>query len=161
MVASSGSYEKSQLLRLGFVIKLAMQTKESFRFLLSRLFLSFLIIFCYGHVLVFVLNTLWLSQHIEGFASPVLEAAMQVFRRLADISADKDGRNAILSIRLLVRSSQIGCLLGKGGQIITEMRKMSRANIRIPPKEELPVCADDGSELVQVCNQFSLLFYFF
>ena len=71
-------------------------------------------------------------------------------RRLADIAADKEGRNAILSIRILVRSSQIGCLLGKGGQIITEMRRTSRANIRIPPKEELPRCADEGSELVQV-----------
>eukprot|EP00250_Pteridium_aquilinum_P021281 c25082_g2_i2 orf=274-1062(-) len=92
-------------------------------------------------------------EYMDSYSSPVLEAVMQVNRRLAEISADREGRNAIISIRLLVRAHQIGCLLGKGGQIITEMRKSSRANIRIPPKDELPRCADEGSELVQVSGE--------
>eukprot|EP00250_Pteridium_aquilinum_P035601 c9705_g1_i2 orf=1313-2086(+) len=96
-------------------------------------------------------------EFIDSYASPTLEAVMQVFRRLAEITADRDGRHAIFSIRLLVRANQIGCLLGKGGQIITEMRKTSRANIRIPPKEELPSCADENSELVQVSGETAMV----
>lgn len=52
--------------------------------------------------------------------------------------------------RLLVSSNQIGCLLGKGGAIIAEMRKLSRAHIRIMGKDQIPKCAPDDEELVQV-----------
>ncbi|KAH7443849.1 hypothetical protein KP509_02G052900 [Ceratopteris richardii] len=92
-------------------------------------------------------------EYLDSYASPTLEAVMQVFKRLADIYAERDGRHAVFVIRLLVPASQIGCLLGKGGQIISEIRKTSRANIRIPPKDELPSCADNNSELVQVSGQ--------
>lgn len=93
------------------------------------------------------------SEYIESFVSPAIEAALQVQRRLADLMAEKDSSNGIVTARLLVPSNQIGCLLGKGGQIITEMRKTSRANIRIPQKDELPSIAGENDELVQISGE--------
>lgn len=52
--------------------------------------------------------------------------------------------------RLLVPSSKVGCLLGQGGHIITDMRRRSRADIRIISKDGKPNCASPDEELVQV-----------
>ncbi|KAG0570194.1 hypothetical protein KC19_6G143700 [Ceratodon purpureus] len=80
--------------------------------------------------------------------SPAMEAMIQVQgRTTAEMGGDKDG---IVTTRLLVPTNQIGCLLGKGGSIIAEMRKVTRANIRILPKDTLPRCALETDELVQI-----------
>lgn len=52
--------------------------------------------------------------------------------------------------RMLVSSNQIGCLLGVGGAVIAEMRKSSRAYIRIVGKDQVPKCAMQNEEVVQV-----------
>lgn len=90
------------------------------------------------------------TEFMESYTSPGIEAALQVHQRLADLQMDKDKDNDSFTARLLVPSSDIGCLLGKGGSIISEMRKITKANIRIPPKEELPKCAGEKDELVQI-----------
>uniref|UniRef100_A0A7I4APY2 K Homology domain-containing protein n=1 Tax=Physcomitrium patens TaxID=3218 RepID=A0A7I4APY2_PHYPA len=80
--------------------------------------------------------------------SPALEAMIQVQSRItAEMGGDKDG---IITTRLLVPTNQIGCLLGKGGSIIEDMRRATRANIRVLPKDTLPRCALDTDELVQI-----------
>ena len=89
-------------------------------------------------------------QYIDNVSSPAVEATLQVHNRLVDMLADKDGDLSSCMCRMLVPASQIGCILGKGGSIISELRKNTRANIRIPPKEELPKCANNSDELVQV-----------
>lgn len=76
----------------------------------------------------------------------VLRVQTRIVRAIPD---DKD--QAVLA-RLLVSSNQIGCLLGKGGSIIAEMRKLSRAHIRILGKEQIPKCALEDEEVVQVCS---------
>lgn len=82
--------------------------------------------------------------------SPALEAMIQVQgRTTAEMGGDKDG---IVTTRLLVPTNQIGCLLGKGGSIIADMRRATRANIRILPKDTLPRCALESDELVQVSH---------
>ncbi|KAJ7299706.1 hypothetical protein O6H91_20G048700 [Diphasiastrum complanatum] len=85
--------------------------------------------------------------------SPTLEAVLQVQSRIADL-AEKDGSATFT--RLLVPSINIGCLLGKGGNIISEMRKVTRANIRILPKENLPRCALESDELVQIAGDLNV-----
>ncbi|CAN6455633.1 unnamed protein product [Victoria cruziana] len=55
-------------------------------------------------------------------------------------------------MRLLVPSKVIGCLIGKGGYIINEMRKKTKADIRIS-KGEKPKCAADDEELVEVSGE--------
>lgn len=75
----------------------------------------------------------------------VLRVQTRIVRAIPD---DKD--QGVLA-RLLVSSNQIGCLLGKGGSIIAEMRKLTRAHIRILGKEHIPKCASEDEEVVQVC----------
>jgi len=77
-------------------------------------------------------------------------------RTTAEMGGDKDG---IVTTRLLVPTNQIGCLLGKGGSIIEDMRRATRANIRILPKDTLPRCALESDELVQVCQGLSHQFF--
>ena len=73
-----------------------------------------------------------------------------------------DSKEKPVIARLLVSSSQIGCLLGKGGAIIAEMRKLSGAHIRILGKDQIPKCASENEEVVQVCFfvYFSSSYYF-
>jgi hypothetical protein len=58
----------------------------------------------------------------------------------------REGRDAQatgrISARLLVPKGQIGCLLGRGGQIIESMRRETGASIQILPSESLPLCAE-------------------
>lgn len=51
-------------------------------------------------------------------------------------------------------TSRIGCLIGKGGAIVTEMRRATKANIRILSKDNLPKIASEDDEMVQV-NTYS------
>jgi len=62
---------------------------------------------------------------------------------------------SLVPARLLVPAQQIGCLLGKGGSIIAEMRRTTGANIRIFSKEQVPKCAQPNDEVVQVLDNFS------
>ncbi|KAK7319126.1 hypothetical protein RJT34_03840 [Clitoria ternatea] len=60
---------------------------------------------------------------------------------------DEDDTN--VSIRLLVPSKVIGCIIGKSGSIINEIRKRTKADVRIS-KGDKPKCADVNDELVEV-----------
>lgn len=66
--------------------------------------------------------------------------------RSAPVSKDKS-----LVAKLLVSSHQIGCLLGKSGSVISEMRKSSGAYICILSKNQVPKNALENEEVVQVC----------
>lgn len=54
-----------------------------------------------------------------------------------------------VNFRLLVPSKVIGCLIGKNGSIINDMRKGTKADVRIS-KSKKPKCAHDDDELVEV-----------
>eukprot|EP01018_Ginkgo_biloba_P002005 Gb_31686 [translate_table: standard] len=88
--------------------------------------------------------------HPEARISPSQDAVLRVHSRILDSGPDKDKNS---TARLLVPSNQIGCLLGKGGTIIAEMRKATGANIRIFGKDQLPKCASPNDEVVQVTGQ--------
>jgi len=80
--------------------------------------------------------------------SPSQNAAVRVYSRMMEMATsggkDNEGANlndaaaAARTVRLLVPSSQVGCLLGKGGCIINQMRDESGAQIRVMPKEQIP-----------------------
>lgn len=55
-----------------------------------------------------------------------------------------------VTVRLLVPSDQIGCVIGKGGQIIQNIRNETHAQIKILGSEHLPPCALSSDELIQV-----------
>lgn len=81
--------------------------------------------------------------------SPTIDAAMRLQPRCSEKS-EKDSGIFVVTTRLLVPSSRIGCLIGKGGAIISEMRSLTRANIRIITTENLPKVTSEDEEMVQV-----------
>lgn len=58
-------------------------------------------------------------------------------------------------MKLLVPSDQIGCIIGKGGQIVQNIRSETGAQIRILKDDHLPTCALSSDELVQVIYSLS------
>ncbi|CAL9060218.1 unnamed protein product [Musa banksii] len=82
--------------------------------------------------------------------SPAQDAVLRVHSRLSEM-LDK---GSAVAARLLVPSHQIGCLLGKGGAVIAEMRRATGASIRIFLKEQVPRCAQPNDEVVQVTGTF-------
>lgn len=86
-------------------------------------------------------------EHPDDSISPAQEALLHVQTKIADLGPDED---AVITSRLLVSPSEVGCLLGKGGTIIAEMRRLTGANIRILGKDDLPPCALPTDEVVQI-----------
>ncbi|KAL6878280.1 hypothetical protein ACP4OV_012450 [Aristida adscensionis] len=85
----------------------------------------------------------------EDPISPTIDAAVRLQPRCSEKS-DADSGEPSYTTRLLVSTSRIGCLIGKGGSIITEIRRSSRANIRILSKENVPKVAAEDEEMVQI-----------
>jgi len=85
-------------------------------------------------------------QSLDLKRSPSQDAVIRVHTRVAEVAFEP---GAAVVARLLVHSQQIGCLLGKGGLIIAEMRRLTGANIRIFGREHgLKLSTND--EVVQV-----------
>ena len=94
----------------------------------------------------------------EDGVAPISPAQVALFRVYACVAeaggggggGGGDGASGPAAFRMLVPAQQIGCLLGKGGSIIKGMRDETGAQIRILPRENLPLCALEGDELVEV-----------
>lgn len=93
-------------------------------------------------------------QHPEDRVSAVQDALLRVQNRI--LRPTSDNKEDTVMARILVSSSQVGCLLGKGGSIIAEMRKSSGAHIRILGKDQIQKCASEDEEVVQVSSLESL-----
>lgn len=79
---------------------------------------------------------------------PAQEALLHIQTRIVDLVLDKDN---FITTRLVVPSSYIECLDGKDASL-SEIRRLTGANIQILPREELPSCVAKTDELVQVCH---------
>nr|KAJ0214881.1 hypothetical protein LSAT_V11C300138610 [Lactuca sativa] len=90
----------------------------------------------------------------EDSFSPTIDAAIRLQSRCSE-RVERDSGLLSFTTRLLVQSSHIGSIIGKGGSIISEMRRITQANIRILSKENLPKVAKHDDEMVQV----SIIFY--
>ncbi|KAL5054919.1 hypothetical protein RYX36_035601 [Vicia faba] len=75
--------------------------------------------------------------------SMAVEAALLIQGKISD------GDDTSVSIRLLVPCKVIGCIIGKSGSIINEIRKRTGADIRIS-RSDKPKRADASDELVEV-----------
>ncbi|KAI9157204.1 hypothetical protein LWI28_018437 [Acer negundo] len=78
---------------------------------------------------------------------PAQEALLHIQTRIVDLASDKDN---IITTRLLVTASEIGCLEGRDGSL-SEMRRLTGANIHILPREEVQLYGND--ELVQIVGE--------
>lgn len=79
---------------------------------------------------------------------PAQEALLHIQTRIVDLVLDKDNT---ITTRLVVPSSDIECLDGRDASL-SEIRRLTGANIQILPREELPSCLAKTDELVQVCH---------
>lgn len=70
--------------------------------------------------------------------------------RIAEIGFE---RGAAVVARLLVHSQQIGCLLGKGGSIINELRRVTGASIRVFQEEQVLRFGSQNDEVVQASRR--------
>ncbi|KAM1316399.1 hypothetical protein TB1_019188 [Malus domestica] len=92
----------------------------------------------------------------DNVSPSLLRALKLVFERMVEGETESDGADEESNVsltfvcRLLVLSSQVGCLLGKGGSVIKQMSSESGAQIRILPRDKLPSCAAVCDELVQI-----------
>ncbi|KAJ4962643.1 hypothetical protein NE237_022582 [Protea cynaroides] len=91
--------------------------------------------------------------------SPAQNALLRVFTRSVEAGREKglefvSSKGTPVSARLLVPSNQVGCLMGKGGMIISEMRKVTGAGIRIIVGDQVPSCASENEEVVQITGEF-------
>ncbi|GAB4852442.1 hypothetical protein Ancab_016636 [Ancistrocladus abbreviatus] len=93
--------------------------------------------------------------HPDERISSVQDAVLRVQARIAKAMPDIKDKGVVA--RLLVSSGQIGCLLGKGGAIIAEMRKVTGAYIRILGKDQIPKCASEDEEVVQVTGELEVV----
>ncbi|KAJ4961385.1 hypothetical protein NE237_021295 [Protea cynaroides] len=98
--------------------------------------------------------TISAKEFFEDPISPTIDAAVHLQPKCSE-KPDKDSDPSITTY-LLVPISRIGCLIGKGGSIISEMRKVTKANIRILSKENLPKVASEDDELVQITGDLDV-----
>ncbi|KAI3785255.1 hypothetical protein L1987_44371 [Smallanthus sonchifolius] len=68
---------------------------------------------------------------------------------------NEHNEKGVITTRLLIPSSKVGCIIGQGGQVINEMRRRTKADIRVFSKEEKPKCAGEDEELVQVSGAYN------
>ncbi|KAJ0845889.1 putative K domain-containing protein [Helianthus annuus] len=59
-----------------------------------------------------------------------------------------------VTAKVIVSAHQIGCILGKGGAVISEMRKSTGAYIRILGKDQTPQYAAANEEVVQINGDY-------
>ncbi|XP_004489407.1 RNA-binding KH domain-containing protein RCF3 isoform X1 [Cicer arietinum] len=101
------------------------------------------------------LITISTKEFFEETFSPTIEAAVRLQPRCSE-KIERDSGIISFTTRLLVSSSRIGCLIGKGGSIITEMRRLTKSNIRILSKENLPKIASEDDEMVQISGDLDV-----
>ncbi|MCI25285.1 KH domain-containing protein, partial [Trifolium medium] len=95
--------------------------------------------------------------------SPAQEALLLIHERILEsdpgfgVGEEEDeygggrgGGGKRVSSRLVVSKMHVGCLLGKGGKIIEQMRHETKTQIRILPRDHtLPRCVAMSEEIVQ------------
>ncbi|KAG0482928.1 hypothetical protein HPP92_011012 [Vanilla planifolia] len=99
--------------------------------------------------------TISAKELFEDPISATIDAAVRLQPRCSEKNERESGEPSYTT-RLLVSTSRIGCLIGKGGSIISEMRRSTRANIRILSKENLPKVASDDDEMVQISGDLDV-----
>jgi poly(rC)-binding protein 2/3/4 len=115
---------------------------------------------CYGHGVGSSTNDelhwFLLPQNPESRYSAAQKTIVLVFSRAVESGIEKgldpgSSRGSPVTARLVVSPSQVGCLLGKGGTIISEMRKATSTSIRIIVGDQRnPKCVPETDHVVEV-----------
>jgi len=90
--------------------------------------------------------TITSTEAIDDVKSAAVEAVLLLQAKINDYEDDR------MNLRLLVPNKVIGCLIGRGGSIVNDMRKKTKANILIS-KGDKPRRASSSDELVEVSGE--------
>ncbi|KAF5766901.1 putative K domain-containing protein [Helianthus annuus] len=84
---------------------------------------------------------------------PETDAMFKVHDKVV-AEADSNREEALqVTVRLLVPSGQIGCIIGKGGQIVQTIRSDTASQIRTLKDNHVPAYALSNDELVQISGE--------
>ncbi|KAJ4777387.1 RNA-binding KH domain-containing protein [Rhynchospora pubera] len=102
------------------------------------------------------------NDELNGDGLKPLCAAQDALLKVNDrIAADEilhgGGEELEVAARILIPRNQAGCVIGKGGMIIQQLRADTGAGIRVLPPDTLPPCAMRSDELVQISGIPSLV----
>ncbi|KAL2474993.1 RNA-binding KH domain-containing protein [Abeliophyllum distichum] len=90
------------------------------------------------------------TESLDDMKSMAVEAVLLLQGKINDEDVNT------VTMRLLLPSKVIGSIIGRSGSIINEIRKRTKADIRIS-KGEKPKCANDDDELVEVVGEVDSL----
>ncbi|KAJ6917301.1 hypothetical protein NC652_019614 [Populus alba x Populus x berolinensis] len=106
------------------------------------------------------LITVTASENPESRYSAAQKTVVLVFSRVVESVIEKgldpgSSEGSPVSVRLVVSPNQVGCLLGKGGTIISEMRKATSTSIRIIGHDQgNPKCVPETDHVVEILGDF-------
>ncbi|AQK82738.1 RNA-binding KH domain-containing protein RCF3 [Zea mays] len=80
---------------------------------------------------------------------PAQEAVLHIQTHIVDLGPDMDN---IITTRLLVPASEIACFDGREGSL-SDIQRQTSANVQILPREDLPSCALESDELIQIVGE--------
>ncbi|KAI5582784.1 hypothetical protein BDE02_07G108300 [Populus trichocarpa] len=106
------------------------------------------------------LITVTASENPESRYSAAQKTVVLVFSRVVESVIEKgldpgSSEGSPVSVRLVVSPNQVGCLLGKGGTIISEMRKATSTSIRIIGRDQgNPKCVPENDHVVEILGDF-------
>lgn len=94
-------------------------------------------------------------QNLESCNSPAQDAVILVFARIIEDHIGKgflpvSSMESPVTARLLVAASTVNCLSNNEGQVISELRELTGADLQILHGESVPSGAADGDVVVQV-----------
>ncbi|KAI4296446.1 hypothetical protein L6164_036403 [Bauhinia variegata] len=106
------------------------------------------------------LITVTASENTESIYSPAQKGVVLVFSRSVEAGLERwqdsrSNKGSSVTARLVVPTNQVGCLLGKGGAIVSEMRKATGTSIRVIGTDQVPKCAADNDQVVLISGEFS------
>ncbi|XP_047315160.1 KH domain-containing protein HEN4-like isoform X2 [Impatiens glandulifera] len=82
--------------------------------------------------------------------SPAQNAVLLVFSRCTEVVWEKGSQ---VSARLVVRRNNVGCLMGKGGSIVSDIRRLTGAGIHILRADQMPNCVSESDQVVQITGK--------
>ncbi|PWA78333.1 K Homology domain-containing protein [Artemisia annua] len=92
----------------------------------------------------------------ESQNSPAQNAVLLVFNRSVVAAYEKglDSPGTPIAAKVVITPQQRGCLLGKGGSIMADMRKVTGAFIKIVSGNEVPSYALENDHIVLITGEF-------
>ncbi|BAT99434.1 hypothetical protein LR48_Vigan319s000100 [Vigna angularis] len=98
-------------------------------------------------------------ENLESCNSPAQDAVILVFARIIEDHIGKgflpvSSMESPVTARLLVAASTVNCFSSNEGQVISELRELTGADLQILHGESIPSGASDGDAVVQITGEY-------